>query len=154
MGRNADFLYLTHRKRASEDEKYLPGWKGFNTNIYKEGRPISTIGYLPVIDSPVTDISTVNTLLKHSVSICNHLNLPEIVLVFDEAIYAKAQMIRWSNEEFKKRLVVRLGDFHTVMSFCSAIGKIFKDAGMQVRILFKMLNAFRFISINDFFLLG
>ena len=140
LARNADFLYLSQRKRASEDGEYLPGWTGFNTNIYKEVRPTATIGYLPVIDAPVTDMSTVNALLKHSVSICNHLNLPEIVLVFDEAIYAKAQMIRWANEEFKKRLVIRLGDFHTVMSFCSAIGKIFKDAGLQVSILKKMLN--------------
>ena len=140
LGRNADFLYLSRRKRASEDGKCFLGWTGFNTNIYKEVRPTATIGYLPVIDAPVTDMSTVNALLKHSVSICNHLNLPEIVLVFDEAIYAKAQMIRWANEEFKKRLVIKLGDFHTVMSFCSAIGKIFKDAGLQVSILLKMLN--------------
>ena len=85
-------------------------------------------------------MSTVNALLKHIVSTCNHLNLPEIVLAFDEAIHAKAQMIRWANEEFKKRLVIRLGDFHTVMSFSSAIGKIFKDAGTQVSILLKMQN--------------
>ena len=26
--------------------------------------------------------------------------------------------------------MIKLGDFHTVMSFCSAIGKIFKDAGL------------------------
>ena len=55
-------------------------------------------------------------------------------------------MIRWANEEFKKRLVIRLGDFHTVMSFCSAIGKIFKDAGLQVSILLKMLNNVFFLS--------
>ena len=140
LARNADFLYLSQRKRASEDGEYLPGWTGFNTNIYKEVRPTAIIGYLPVIDAPVTDMSTVNALLKHIVSICNHLNLPEVVLVFDEAIYAKAQMIRWANEGFMKRLVIRLCDFHIVMSFCSAIGKIFKDAGQQVSILKKMQN--------------
>ena len=56
----------------------------------------------------------------------------EIVLVFDEELYAKAQMLRWKNEEYKNRLVIRLGDFHTIMSFCSAIAKIFKDAGLEV----------------------
>ena len=53
LGRNADFLYLSRRKRASEDGEYFPGWMGFNTNIYKEVRPTATIGYLPVIDAPV-----------------------------------------------------------------------------------------------------
>ena len=93
---------------------------------------LSTIGYLPVIDAPVTDMATVNAVLKHSVSISQRLNLPEIVLVFDEAVYAKAQMIRWKEEDFRNRLVVRLGEFHVIMSFCSGIGKIFKDAGLKV----------------------
>ena len=29
----------------------------------------------------------------------------------------------------KTAIVIRLGDFHTVMSFSSVIGMIFKDAG-------------------------
>ena len=32
------------------------------------------------------------------VSICNEMNLPDITLVFDEALYAKVQMIRWGND--------------------------------------------------------
>ena len=134
MGRNADFLYLWSRKNASECGKLMPGWTGFNTQVHKVSRSVSRIGYLPVIDAPVTEMVTVNTLLRHSISICQRLQDPQIVLVFDEAIYAKAQMIRWKDDELKERLVIRLGDFHTVMSFCSAISKIFKDAGLQVSI--------------------
>ena len=63
--RNAGSLYIISRKNASEDLQYLPGWTGFNTQIHKGTRPASTIGYLPVIDAPVTDMGTVNTLLKH-----------------------------------------------------------------------------------------
>jgi hypothetical protein len=136
MARNADFVYMLSRKCASESGDCLPGWTGFNTQVHKEIRRTSNIGYLPVIDAPVTDMATVNEILRHSVSICQRLQLPEIVLVFDEAIYSKAQMIRWKDEELKRRLVIRLGDFHTVMSFCTAIAKIFKDAGQQVSIQF------------------
>ena len=84
-----------------------------------------------MIDSPATQLATVNELLKCSVSISERLQVNEIVIVLDEAIYAKAHMIRWK-EEFKNRIVIRLGEFHTIMSFCSAIGKIFKDAGLKV----------------------
>jgi hypothetical protein len=136
MARIADFVYMLSRKCASESGDCLPGWTGFNTQVHKEIRRTSNIGYLPVIDAPVTDMATVNEILRHSVSICQRLQLPEIVLVFDEAIYSKAQMIRWKDEELKRRLVIRLGDFHTVMSFCTAIAKIFKDAGQQVSIQF------------------
>ena len=149
MARNADFVYMLARKCASESEDYLPGWTGFNTLAHKEIRRTSNIGYLPVIDAPVTDMATVNEILRHSVSICQRLLLPEIVLVFDEAIYSEAQMIIWKDEELKKRLVIRLGDFHTVMSFCTAIAKIFKDAGLQVSIQFPVL--FIFSKIISFF---
>ena len=58
-------------------------------------------------------------------------------------------MIRWKGEELKKRLVIRLGDFHTVMSFCTAIAKIFKDAGLQVSIQLPVL----FIFFQNYFFL-
>ena len=73
VGRNADFLYLLLRKNASENGKSLPGWMGFNTQVYKE------------IRSPVKS----NTLLRHSVSIYQRLHVPEVVLVFDEAYTPK-----------------------------------------------------------------
>jgi hypothetical protein len=59
--------------------------------LYKEVPNVSKVGYLPVIDAPVTDMASINTILYHSISICQRLQLPEIVLVFDEAIYCKAQ---------------------------------------------------------------
>jgi hypothetical protein len=49
---------------------------------------------------------------------------------FYEAIFLKHKLYDGETKEFRKRLVIKLGDFHTVMSFCSAIGKIFKDAGL------------------------
>ena len=135
LGRKVDYLYLVSRKDASENGKCLPGWTGLNTSIHQLTRSVSTIGYLPIIDAPVTDMSTINTLSWHSISIAKRLNVPEIVLVFDEAIYAKAQMIRWKNRDLMKNLVIRLGEVHTVMSFCSAISKIFRNSGLQASIV-------------------
>ena len=110
----------------------LPGWTGFNTLIHRGALPPPTnIGYLPVIDSSPTELGTVETILKRSTEIANKLELQEIVLVFDQAIYAKAQEIRWKNETYKERLTVRMGEFHTCMAFLSCIGKRFGDAGLQ-----------------------
>ena len=132
-GRNLDFAYIVCRLRSYGNGKTLPGWTGFNTQLTGNAPDTSIIGYLPVINNPATDLATVNKMLKRSVSISQRLDVPEIVLVFDEAIYAKAQMIRWK-DEFIKRTVIRLGEFHTLMSYCSGIGKIFKDAGLKVNI--------------------
>ena len=133
-GRNLDFAYIVCRLRSFDNGKILPGWTEFNTQLTGNAPDTSIIGYLPVINNPATDLATVNEMLKRSLSISQRLDVPEIVLVFDEAIYAKAQMIRWKEDEFIKRTVIRLGEFHTLMSYCSGIGKIFKDAGLKVNI--------------------
>ena len=94
MTRNADFMYMLSRNYASESGNCFPGWTGLNTQVHKEMRHTSNIGYLPVIDAPVTDMATVNEILQHSVSICQFLQLPEIVIVFNEAIFGKMKTAR------------------------------------------------------------
>ena len=59
-------------------------------------------------------------------------------MVFDEAVYAKVQQVRWKEEAFInrfQRFVVRLGEFHyfhTIMTYLSAVSKIFEDGGLKV----------------------
>ena len=96
---------------------------------------LSRIGYLPVIQGSPTEYSTVYTVMVKSLDIAAKLNLEYVVLVFDEAIYVKAQQIRWKSEIFMSKTVIRLGDFHTVMCFCGAISKLFQDAGLRVCVL-------------------
>ena len=110
----------------------LPSWTAFNINLQKSNLlQKSLIHYLPVIEYPPTDLAAAKEILCKSVTIADRLQLDEITLVFDQAIYCKAQQLRWSNNEFKQRTVVRLGEFHTAMSFLKVIGKRFCDAGLQ-----------------------
>ena len=147
VGRKLDFIHVLCKKVSDGKSEFsqemkgvLPSWTGFNTQLFMENtKELSNIGYLPVIDAPVTELSTVFTLLNKSMAIANKLCLPEIVLVMDEAVYAKAQVIRWRNEEIMNKVVIRLGAFHTVMSYCSGISKIFKDAGLQVSVILNTL---------------
>ena len=95
--------------------------------------PVSKICYLPIVDGSPSEYSTLYTALQQSMKIADELSLEKVELVF-EAIYAKIQQIRWKDERFISRFIVRLGDFHATMSFLSAIGKLFGDAGLQVYI--------------------
>ena len=74
----------------------------------------------------------VKEILNQSEKIANKLNLKYRCLVFDEAIYAKVQQIRWKEEGYLSRFIVQLGDFHMAISYCGAISKLFKDAGLKV----------------------
>ncbi|CAB3997648.1 Hypothetical predicted protein [Paramuricea clavata] len=97
----------------------------------KELPHVSRVGYLPVIDASPTEYSTINTMLTRSKEIADKLELKYAVLVFDEAVYAKAQQVRWKEETFFNRFVVRFGEFHTIMTYLSAMSKIFEDGGLK-----------------------
>ncbi|KAJ8049553.1 hypothetical protein HOLleu_02339 [Holothuria leucospilota] len=113
-------------------DKVLPSWTGFNQLLSQvEVFPKSVVGYLPVIDGSPTDMNTVLTILERSVEIADKLKLQTVVIVMDQAIYSKAQIIRWQNAHFMQRLVIRLGAFHTAMSYLGCIGKRFRDGGLQ-----------------------
>ena len=90
-------------------------------------------GQNPIIDAPPTEYSTINAILKRSTDIADKLELRYATLVFDEAMYSKVQHTRWKNQDFYKRFVFRLGEFHALMSFMSAISKVFEDGGLKVR---------------------
>ena len=62
-------------------------------------------------------MDTVYTILTQIVAIADSLELDSFVLVMDQAIYSKEQQIRWQNDAFKERLVIRLEDFHTAMEY-------------------------------------
>ena len=128
-----DLAYILTKIICSMEELLLPGWTGFNTMLNRNEIPhVSRVAYLPVINASPTEYSTINTILQRSKDIADKLDLQYAVLVFDEAVYAKVQHVRWKEPIFYNRFVVRLGEFHAIMSFLSAISKIFEDGGLKV----------------------
>ena len=49
-----------------------------------------TVGYLPSIDAPATQMNTIFKILNNANSVKNALNLKSMVAVMDQAIYVKA----------------------------------------------------------------
>jgi len=84
VSRKIDLVYVLCKQLSAnvidDDAKsILPRWTGFNTHISKGStKPLSAVGYLPIIDAPVTELSTVFTLLKKSLKIAENLSLPGI----------------------------------------------------------------------------
>ena len=75
-----------------------------------------------MIPASPTSYDTVFTMMKHSVAIADQLRIPSITIVVDMAIYIKAQDIRWADRDLHNRMVIRLGELHTCMTFLAVIG--------------------------------
>ena len=61
----------------------------------------------------------------------DQLGQRDVIVVFDQAIYAKALEIVWQNPQEFQRVVLRMGTFHTVRAFLAAIGKRFSGARLE-----------------------
>lgn len=124
-----DFAYFA--LKSYYEGSPLPSWTVYNQSQQSSCLPKSNIHYLPVIEAPATDISTVNHILMESMKTVDKLKLDSICVVFDQALYAKAQQVRWKNPMMTRKLILRMGEFHTCMCFLSAIGKICKGSGLE-----------------------
>ena len=114
------------------EKQTVCGWTGFNILVRSETDVSQdNIGYLPTIDAPATNMSTVFEVLRQSVQIKGSLKLKSIVVVFDQALYAKAADIKWKHSERFKSVVLGLGGFHTIVTFLGIFGKRFQDAGLR-----------------------
>ena len=121
--RKKNLLWISVRLHAKEKQK-ASGWTGFNISVRNEVQVSQDIiGYLLTIDPPATDMATVHEVLVQSLKIKNTVKLKSIVLVFDQALYAKASEVQWKQSERLKDIVLRMGVFHTACTMLSIIGK-------------------------------
>lgn len=118
--------------RHSDSDRKISSWTGFNMKARKGTDIIEDkISYLPTIDAPATEMSTAMEILRQSRMIMKELQLQNIVLVFDQALFAKVAEVAWKDKEENQGIVLRMGEFHTMCNFMAIIGKRFQDAGLR-----------------------
>ena len=116
---------------SDHENQSISSWTGFNIKIRRDIAVVQdTVSYLPTINAPATEMSTVNEVLEQTHAIMQSLQLNKIVCVFDQALYAKAAEVLWKQEKFKN-IIITMGVFHTICNLLSTIGKRFQDAGLR-----------------------
>lgn len=132
--RNKNLLWIVARRSVDDEDavQKIPSRTGFNiAGRNNEVIMKDVVSYLPTINAPATQLTTVSEILQQSEDIRQRLNLPSIVVVMDQALYAKACEIKWKNSDNYDDIVLRLGTFHTICNVLSIIGKRFQDAGLR-----------------------
>ena len=87
----------------------IPKWSGFNTHLRLNQEVVkSNLGHLPVLEASPTNMGTIFTILTKSVKIADELEIQYILVIFDMAIYLKAQEIRWADEVLYDRIAIKL----------------------------------------------
>ena len=88
------------------------------------------IGYLPIINAPATELSTIFGFLNQSeLQIRKELILETEVVVEDQALFSKAAQIVLKQKGALSNIIFRLGAFHTICNALAITEKNrFKDA--------------------------
>ena len=108
-------MFILARLHYAAHQQKVSSWTGFNIMVHDKDAIIpNNVGYLPTINAPATDVSTVNEALNRSLTIMRSLHLTSIICVFDQPIYAKAFEVKCKEYEKLKPIVLRLGTFHTL----------------------------------------
>ena len=95
-----NLLWLLAFLHSSENQT-IPSWTGFNILVRnKHVVTKDSVGYLPTLNAPATDMFTVYQVLTKSLQSKATLRLQSIVVVFDQALYAKATEIKWKHSGY------------------------------------------------------
>ena len=118
-------------RAISPETSRVPAWGGFNSLVSEREIPLTRIWYLPFINAPPSDFSTIYTTLLKLVGIANALGEEHVLVTADMAIYSKAEQILWSEPDLLAgRVTMRLDGMHLTMAFIASIGKLFSDGGL------------------------
>ena len=126
-----NLVWILARLHCTSNQK-VSSWTGFNILVRDEEEICEdVVAYLPTINAPATNLSTVHEVLIQSQKLKCSLGLQTMVVVFDQALYAKATDIIWKEPGRFTDIVPRMGVFHTVCTLLAVIGKRFQDAGLK-----------------------
>ena len=110
-----------------------PAWSGMMQLVHHHNHPEkSSVMFLPMIDTNPSDMTCVYSTLKY---VSEHAHRHDVtpIITFDQPLWWKALMIIVTEPEGSdlKDLVLRLGGFHTEMSFLGCIGHLMAASGLQ-----------------------
>ena len=131
-GKNSKYVAWLLARHYSSPQQPVPAWTCFNQRTIKYTLDTTTVGYLPIINTPAHERDTLWTVIAQCLRITHELNAGQsTVLTFDEQLYANVNELQWKNPDTCRSLFVRLGGFHIANNFMKAIGQHYADSGLQ-----------------------
>ena len=124
-------IQVTDEIPEDAPQQDVPGWTAFHAIISNRLSVPTNIGYCQAIPSFPSDVNTVYTVLKRAEALFRRIGQEMIILTWDEALYPKAQIIKWRNADEFENLFNRMGGFHRATNYMGDIGTIMEGSGFE-----------------------
>lgn len=106
-------------------------WSGFNSTISDFRPSYAIVAYAPIVDVKPSDMTTVYMTMKKCLEMSASVGQENAIQTFDQQLYAVAQQVKWAMPNTFENHIIRLGGFHALSCFISAIGKLWSDGGLH-----------------------
>ena len=117
---------------VSANDQVIPifsGWgvqKRCNIGLVK-----TVLTYLPPLNAPITEFSTIYKLFEILQARAFQSNMPYVNLTFDVGAVINAFRVLWNYPTRFSNIVLHLGDFHFMKEVFSILGKLISGSGFE-----------------------
>lgn len=118
------------RWASSDKGQDVCGWSGFVSAIGEVPQNKTTIEYYPVINSPITEYTTVQQCLRYAEKATHEVGQEYVICTFDLGVCMKAYPLVWNNPDRYKKHIVLIGSFHVICAYLKMIGKKMQGTGL------------------------
>ena len=104
-------------------------WSGFMQSVcLGDHTGVSAVEMLSIVDLNPSDEDCIHSTLLFVIDQAKSLNIQTPNITFDQPLYIKAVDVAIKSN---LDIVIRLGGFHTLMSFLGAVGHVMKGSGLE-----------------------
>jgi hypothetical protein len=121
-----DIAFNMMREKSTIDTS----WTVFNEALSTTDPAITTVGYMPIIQAPAHEYDTLQTVVERCMQVSGHFDQEYTVISVDQALYGKLMELKWSNPDYRTKLIPRLGGLHISMNFLKVIGQHMQGSGL------------------------
>ena len=127
------FIWMLSRRLSSSDQivPSMSGWSVKIQEIFGETSQKTTLTYLPPIDSPITEFSTMAKVFDVIQEQARKNSMPYANITLDVGAAINAYKVLWNHPERFKNVVIHLGDFHFMKEVFGVLGKVISGSGFE-----------------------
>ena len=121
-------------RQVSAGKQTVSSFSGWQLLIRKAADVVvqkTVMTYLPPINAPVTDFSTIFGCLSYMQKLCKDVNMPYVNVTLDLGAAMNAYKLVWNYPNLFSNIFIHVGDFHFMKESFSIIGMLIQGSGFE-----------------------
>ncbi|MES9882594.1 MAG: hypothetical protein ABW185_17125, partial [Sedimenticola sp.] len=117
-----------------EQTHCLPTWSAFNSQLARDDdSTLTCIRTMPLLASPAHEYSTLLNVFRQTQLVSDQIVGPDspVILTMDMDLYQRALKLQIAKPELQGRIILRIGELHTVFCMLRTIGSFIEGSGFD-----------------------